>query len=231
MLSMAVQIINQMPDAVVHRGDPLWSPGISVQAFRPRFFTGRAAFVAATLAVHVLAFAAFIGAQRPHRSWLEPAPIEAALIDAPQSPPEAPPQYEPTLAPVVIAMELPAEVAFEPVDAITPPPAVAEAAPTELPTAMPPLVESIEYLRTAPPVFPKESQRRREYGTVVLLVLVDARGRPTQIDVERSSGFARLDAAARNAVEKFLFRPYEVNGIARPAQVRIPIGFDPPRAT
>jgi TonB family protein len=44
--------------------------------------------------------------------------------------------------------------------------------------------------------------------------------------VERSSGFERLESAAREAVEKFLFRPYEVNGIAQPAQVLIPIGFD-----
>jgi len=90
----------------------------------------------------------------------------------------------------------------------------------------PPLVESVEYVRAEPPVYPKESQRRREHGTVVLRVLVDALGRPAQIDVEHSSGYSRLDAAARAAVGKFLFRPYEVDGIAQPAQVLIPIGFD-----
>jgi protein TonB len=89
----------------------------------------------------------------------------------------------------------------------------------------PPMVDSVEYLRAAPPVYPKESQRRREYGTVILRVLVDALGRPAQILVERSSGYSRLDAAGREAVEKFLFRPYEVNGIAQPAQVLIPIEF------
>jgi protein TonB len=88
------------------------------------------------------------------------------------------------------------------------------------------MVESVEYVRAAPPVYPKESQRRREHGTVILRVLVDSEGRPAQIQVERSSGFERLDSAAREAVAKFLFRPYEVNGIARPAQVLIPIGFD-----
>jgi len=60
----------------------------------------------------------------------------------------------------------------------------------------------------------------------LLRVLVDATGRPAQIQIERSSGFSRLDSAAREAVEKFLFHPYEVNGIAQPAQVLIPIGFD-----
>ena len=50
-------------------------------------------------------------------------------------------------------------------------------------------------------------------------------GRPAQIQIERSSGFARLDDAARDAVEKALFRPHVVNGIAQPAQVLIPIEF------
>ena len=107
--------------------------------------------------------------------------------------------------------------------AITTEPATATAETTPV---APPLVESVEYVRAAPPVYPKESQRKREYGTVVLLVLVDALGRPAQVEVERSSGFSRLDAAARAAVEKFLFRPYEVNGVAQPAQVRIPIEFE-----
>ena len=93
-------------------------------------------------------------------------------------------------------------------------------------TTVAPLVESVEYVRTEPPVYPRESQRKREHGTVLLRVLVDSFGKPAQIQVERSSGFARLDAAAREAVEKFLFRPYEVNGVAQPAQVLIPIGFD-----
>ena len=96
-------------------------------------------------------------------------------------------------------------------------------------TATPPLVDSVEYVRAEKPVFPKESQRRREYGTVVLRILVDADGRPVNIEVEQSSGYERLDAAARKAAETFLFRPYEVNGVRRAAQVRIPIGFDPPR--
>ena len=60
---------------------------------------------------------------------------------------------------------------------------------------------------------------------MVLRVLVDAFGRPAQIRVEHSSGFARLDDAARTAVKKALFRPYEVNGVAHPAQVLIPIEF------
>jgi protein TonB len=74
-------------------------------------------------------------------------------------------------------------------------------------------------------VYPRESSRNRERGTVLLRVLVDTFGRPAQIKIERSSGYTRLDSAARVAVEKALFRPHEVNGIAQPAQVLIPIEF------
>ena len=35
----------------------------------------------------------------------------------------------------------------------------------------------------------------------------------------------RLDAAGRDAIAKSLFRPHEVNGVAQPAQVLIPIEF------
>jgi protein TonB len=87
------------------------------------------------------------------------------------------------------------------------------------------VVESVEYVRAPAPVYPRDSSRRRERGTVVLRVLVDAQGRPAQIQLERSSGYSRLDDAARAAVQQALFRPYEVNGIAQPAQVLIPIEF------
>ena len=70
-----------------------------------------------------------------------------------------------------------------------------------------------------------ESSRSRERGTVLLRVLVDALGRPAQIQVERSSGLRASRHAARDAVQKALFRPYEVNGVAQPAQVLIPIEF------
>jgi len=80
-------------------------------------------------------------------------------------------------------------------------------------------------VRAPAPVYPSESSRKRERGTVLLRVLVDAAGRPAQVELERSSGYSRLDDAARTAVQKALFRPYEVNGIAQPAQVLIPIEF------
>lgn len=230
---MAVQIINDMPDAEVYR-PPLASlrelAPVAARAARSPL-GGRAGFIIITLVLHVIAFAALVSAQRLQRSLIEPAPIEASIIEAPAATPDSPPDYAPPPVDVVYSLTVPQDLSFETESAITLP-AVVEtpAAPVEQ-GFVPPIVESIEYVRSIPPVFPKESQRRREYGTVVLLVLVDTSGRPAQIEIERSSGYERLDTAARRAVEKFLFRPYERDGVAQPAQVRIPIGFDPPRSS
>ncbi len=229
---MAVRITNEMPDAVVVR-----PPLESLRALSPvaaksvrAHLGGRAGFVLGTIALHVLAFFTIVSAQRIQGSLIAPEPIVAEILDAPAATPERPPQYTPPPVEVVYSLEVPQVLSFE-TETISLPEPVETPATVVASNDVPPIVESIEYVRASPPVFPKESQRRREYGTVVLLVLVDSAGKPVQVQVERTSGFARLDAAARAAVEKFLFRPHEVNGVAQPAQVRIPIGFDPPRSS
>jgi len=223
---MAVQILNDMPDAAVHRGDTDYQqprePSLSRLLSR---ISGRAVFLAATIAVHVGAAATLIGMRLESHVAKESDPLVAMMIDAPQTAAEAPPEYVPPPVNVVYALQPPPELAFEN-DAITPPEVTTVAIDTpQVQMAAPPMVEEIEYVRAPTPRYPPESQRSRERGTVLLRVLVDALGRPAQIQVERSSGYTRLDAAARMAVEKALLRPHEVNGIAQPAQVLIPIDF------
>jgi len=221
---MAVQILNDMPDAAVHRGDVApslsdWSP----RATRAGTAGKRPMFIAVTIGVHLLAIAGFLSIR--HVAHTEQvAPIVASIIEEVQSTEEAPP-VAPPMTEVVYTMQLPDQIAFEtePTNA----PQVVETTITQ-PTqqaVVAPLVESVEYVRAPAPVYPRESNRRRERGTVILRVLVDPAGRPAQIQVEHSSGYDRLDVAAREAVEKALFRPYEVNGVAQAAQVLIPIEF------
>ena len=67
---MAVQILNFMPDAEVHRGEPLTpmralAPHRTAESFYSRL-SGRAWFALGTFAVHVLAIAGFMTAQRLH---------------------------------------------------------------------------------------------------------------------------------------------------------------------
>jgi protein TonB len=223
---MAVQILNEMPDAEVHRGDSVEESLRELNAPRQHRsrLNGRAGFLAITLGLHAVAAFALVRVQFTQRTELLPAPIEAALLEAPADDEIPPPTYTPPPMQIVYSLPTPQEITIETetISEITGT-AITSSGPV---TVAPPIVESVEYIRAAPPVYPKESQRRREHGTVVLRVLVDAQGRPAQIQIEESSGFERLDTAAREAVAKFLFRPYEVNGVAQPAQVLIPIGFD-----
>ncbi len=227
---MAVEILNFLPDAQVHRGEPIQAYARSTRArTSASFFTrlnGRAGFVAIVAVLHVAAFVAFVNAQRHERALDQPAVIEASFIEdalADAAPP--PPVY---LPPEQVAYVLPApEVAISTeTESITPPPvqtaAIAEPGPRVF---APPLVESVEYVKTPRPVYPRESNRRHEHGTVLLRVLVDTGGRPLQIQVERSSGFERLDNCALDTVRRWLFRPHEVNGIAQAVQVLVPIEF------
>jgi periplasmic protein TonB len=224
---MAVQIINEMPDVEVHRGEPLGELLRELNAPRERRtrFNGRAAFLAITIGLHAVVAIALVRVQFTQRFQEQPPPIEASLLEAPTDSEPPPPAVTPPPVNIVYSLPTPQEITIE-TETISEMPGTAISSSGPVTTVAPPMVESVEYVRAAPPVYPKESQRKREHGTVVLRVLVDAQGHPAQVQVERSSGFERLDTAAREAVAKFLFRPYEVNGVAQPAQVLIPIGFD-----
>jgi periplasmic protein TonB len=226
---MAVQILNDMPDAEVHRGEPV-RPLSLVRSLPPRpiersHTPGRAKFVVVTAALHVLVFAGFVSAGRIDTILAEPEPMQASIVESPGAVDEKPPEYTPPIQEIQYSLPMPQEISFE-TESITPPVVVQTAImPPAAQSVAPAVIESVEYVRAPAPVYPPESSRKRERGTVVLRVLVDTAGRPAQIQIERSSGFARLDDAARAAVQKALFRPHEVDGHAQPAQVLIPIEF------
>ena len=78
--------------------------------------------------------------------------------------------------------------------------------------------------------YPPMSMRQREQGTVMLRVLVDASGSVQRIEIERSSGHAKLDAAARDAVQRARFKPVLRDGQAISAWGIVPIEFRLDRA-
>ena len=55
------------------------------------------------------------------------------------------------------------------------------------------------------PVYPYESLRDREQGTVVLLIEVDESGKPSSVTVKESSGYWRLDRVATDWVTRYWF--------------------------
>ncbi len=72
------------------------------------------------------------------------------------------------------------------------------------------------------PAYPAASRRAGESGTVLLGIVVGPNGLPTEINVERSSGFMRLDDAAVAAVRKWRFT---VSSDSEYARVRLPLTF------
>ncbi len=75
------------------------------------------------------------------------------------------------------------------------------------------------------PRYPWLSRQKGEQGRVVLRVSVDVTGRATGVRVLRSSGFGRLDRAARRAVEKWRFTPAHMGGRSVVGTVDVPVSF------
>jgi periplasmic protein TonB len=62
------------------------------------------------------------------------------------------------------------------------------------------------------PEYPSASRRMEEEGTVGLRFLVGTDGKVIQSEIEKSSGYKRLDEAARAGLAKCQFRPAMVDG-------------------
>jgi len=74
--------------------------------------------------------------------------------------------------------------------------------------------------------YPRESVINHEQGTVILRVLVGVDGVPQAVEIEKSSGFQRLDRAAREAVKAWSFHPAMHGGVASSAWALVPITFN-----
>jgi protein TonB len=117
---------------------------------------------------------------------------------------------------------VPAVPAAEPLAAAVPP------APTfSRETAVPLVLPRFDaaYLNNPKPVYPNASRRLGEDGRVVLRVHVNAGGVGEEIEIRQSSGFPRLDAAARDAVTQWRFVPARRGEEAVAAWVLVPIVF------
>lgn len=85
--------------------------------------------------------------------------------------------------------------------------------------------EEPDYLSNPAPIYPQEARDQNEEGLVVLDVIVSPEGRPETIRIAATSAYYLLDAAARDAVRQYRFRPATLNGIKVRAHVKVPIRF------
>ena len=160
-------------------------------------------------------------------------PVEAVLLEEtkPEIPPPPPPPPPKNLPPPPPSYVPPVDIqvaAPTPVNAIaavsnTPQPV---APPSPLPVQMnappappapppaPPVVTAavISASNCEKPEYPSASKRLEEEGTVQLKFLVGADGKVIESAVEKSSGFRRLDEAARAGLSKCQFKPATVDG-------------------
>lgn len=150
-------------------------------------------------------------------------------IEPPKPPPPAPPRKTPLAPPPIMTAAATATAA--PSFAVAPQP---EPRPIEKPTAppAPPAPPAIvaarfdaDYLQNPKPVYPPMSRRQGEEGKVVLRVRVSAQGTSLAVEIKQSSGFTRLDEAARAAVEKWRFVPARQGSEAVESSVLVPLNF------
>ncbi len=109
-----------------------------------------------------------------------------------------------------------------------PPAPVAPATPAGVPLASGTRPEPIEG-RMPTPTYPAQALRRGDSGTVVVRVEVGPDGVPTSVNVARSSGSRVLDRAAVAAVNRWQFRPAQLEGRPTVGSVLVPIEFNAQR--
>lgn len=184
------------------------------------------------------------GAPRQLAQMAEPIAVRLIeLVPEAPAPAPAPPQVTPPPRPKapVRTSETPpilAAAAPTPVAAFTVPPAPTFDAPvttTAPPTAVaatpppPPLTAArfdASYLVNPKPVYPPASRRLGEEGRVVLRVYVGADGLAEKVEIKDSSGFTRLDTAARDTVVRWRFVPARRGEQTVAAWVLVPIVFN-----
>lgn len=110
-----------------------------------------------------------------------------------------------------------------PPQAVAPPPDPAPAAPAP-PQVIPPRFDAA-YLNNPVPAYPALARRLGEQGRVLLRVFVRPDGSAGAVEVRDSSGSARLDRAAKEAVERWKFTPARRGSQPIGAWVVVPVKF------
>ena len=239
MLHAAIRPIDDdivMPDpslagwrAVVVPSTPTVAPDRYGARARPNILA-----ILAILFVHILLIGALVQ-MRSHVLRAQEAKLTVVNLSPPPPPPAAESPPPPPSAPQVVApppiVQTPApmptvQTSPEPVPVSVPAPSMAAppgpAAPIAAPPAPPSIVQGgdlgAQMVAGKPPRYPIESRRKREQGTVLLTLTLGLDGAVETVAVSQSSGFARLDEAARDAVKRWRWKPMIRDG--QPVRVR-----------
>ncbi|MHB9119064.1 MAG: energy transducer TonB [Burkholderiales bacterium] len=200
----------------------------------------RGAALTAVIGLHVFGLLAVLGLASQREMDKPLQALSVRMIETAPKPhrTEAPKPKRPTPAPPRKALAAPPPVmtaapsaASSPGFVLAPQPEPHPAESPRMPSAAPtPLPVSAarfdaDYLHNPQPVYPLMSRRAGEEGKVVLRVRVSAQGLPLSVEVKQSSGYSRLDEAARAAIEKWRFIPARQGKDAIEASVLVPLHF------
>lgn len=133
-------------------------------------------------------------------------------------------QAQPTPQPVATQTDI---VVPEGNEYVEPQPVGPQVDTTEVATPTgPQAASSLEYALAPPPAYPRDALMDGLQGTVYLKVLVDVDGKPLSVEIQRSSGHRKLDdAAKRQVLKKWKFRPAMQNGQAIQVYGIVPVHF------
>ena len=212
--------------------------------------SNRLLVVGAVVGLHVVAvWALQAGLLRRAAELIVPVQVMADLVElprpqvappAPVPPPKAAPVPQPRPRPVAApppqAALAPEPSPTAPVVAPAPPappqPVVAAAAPAPATPPAPPAPPAVvlpssnaDYLNNPPPPYPPLSRRLGEQGKVVVRVLIKADGTASEATVLTSSGYERLDEAARQTVLRWRYVPGKRAGVPEAMWFNVPIQF------
>lgn len=195
------------------------------QPTRPLFSITGAAVAHAAL----IGFVAVVVPADELRKAIEPMTVRLVEIlpDVPK-PPETPKPKKnlPPPPPQLLASTTPSDA---PAAFMVPPqPPPLPAAPINVAPAPVPITAArfdADYLDNPKPIYPLVSRRLGEQGKVLLRVHVSATGLAEKVEVKTSSGYARLDQAATDAVSRWRFVPARRGDQAIAAWVQVPITF------
>lgn len=187
-----------------------------------RRFTGFAFVVA----LHVVLVYALINGLARKIVEVVQAPLETKIIEEVKPPPpdKPPPPPPPKLAapppPFIPPPEIRIDSPPPAANTITAVSAVKPAVEAPIPKG-PPVVAPVGPARTSAvvdaracekPEYPSQSLRAQEEGLVVLQFLIGVDGRAVDSKIERSSGYRRLDEAARKGLALCKFKPGTEDG-------------------
>jgi protein TonB len=154
-----------------------------------------------------------------------PPPLLSSRSPSPTSF-EAPPEpAKPPVTPQTTAPQ-PTVASPTPTAAVPATESAVLATPHQTPTTPKQLdISAVRYQYQPPLVFPPASERLGESGVVLLRILVDVQGRPTEVELVQSSGFSRLDQAAMAWIKAARFEPYKEGGTPRAFRVNAPVTY------